>query len=139
MTAGIIPAVFLTVSCQCVDDWFDRNKPEPKDNLTGPGQNNVTAYTIDEAAAFFCNRLIMKFSMYYSGKPFLSIKDDDAMSKKVAAQLYRANVISPWQAGAREKCLLRTKAYSDKAWHIVATDPKNGQVLLSLTLPLKKN
>lgn len=139
MTAGIIPAVFLTVSCQSVDDWFDRNKPEPDKSLTGSVQNDVTTYTPEEAAAFFCNRLIMKFSMYYSGKPFLSVDKNDTMSKKIAVQLARANVIAAWQTGIQERCFLKTKSYNDKAWHLVATDPKNGQVLLSLTLPLKKN
>ena len=140
MTAGFIPAVFLSVSCQAIEDWFDRNKPEPEEGLTGnPRQNESHTYTVDEAVAFVCNRLIMKFSMHYSGKPYLVINDSDAMAKKVAQQLYRSNVADSWNANSSEKCLIRTLAdSSDSVWHIIAVDPKTMQKLLFLSLPLKK-
>ncbi|MBR2425391.1 MAG: hypothetical protein IKB16_01490 [Lentisphaeria bacterium] len=136
-TAGLIPAVFLTVSCQCVEDWFDRNKPEPGDALTRSPQNGVKYYTIDEAAASFCNNLIMKFSMYYNGKPCLVWNTGDAMLNKVAVQLYRDNVVSPYLPDAPEYCVIRTAAFTGKEWHLTATDQKTGQILLSLRLPLK--
>jgi hypothetical protein len=140
ITAGILPAVFLSVSCQSIEDWFDRNKPEPEDNLTGtPQQNEVRTYTVEEAAALICNRLIMKFSMYYSGKPYLIVNANDFMAKKVALQLYKSNVANQWNAGANEKCQIRTIVDSNnKVWHVNVIDPNNRQVLLSLSLPLKK-
>lgn len=140
LTAGVIPAVFLSVSCQAIEDWFDRNKPEPEESLTGnPQQHEVRTYTVDEAVALVCNRLIMKFSMHYSKKPYLIVNANDAMAKKVAQQLYKSNVADSWNAGANEKCQIRTLVDStSKVWHVVAVDHKNRQKLLVLSLPLKK-
>ena len=140
LTAGFIPAVFLSVSCQAIEDWFDRDMPEPEESLTGnPQQHEVRTYTVDEAVALVCNRLIMKFSMHYSGKPYLVISENDAMAKKVAQQLYKSNVADSWNAGSNEKCQIRTLVDSSgKVWHIVAIDHKNKQKLLTLSLPLKK-
>ena len=140
ITAGVIPAVFLSVSCQAIEDWFDRNKPEPEESLTGtPQQKDVQTYTVDEAIALVSNRLIMKFSMHYSGKPYLVINSNDAMAKKIALQLYKSNVADSWNAGSNEKCQIRTLVDSSgKVLHVVAVDYKNRQKLLSLSLPLKK-
>ena len=141
MTAGFIPAVFLSVSCQAIEDWFDRDMPEPEEGLTGnPSPNEVQTYTVKEAVALVCNRLIMKFSMHYNGKPYLIINDSDVMAKKIAQQLYKSNVADSSNAASDEKCLIRTLVdSSDKVWHIVAVDQKTKQKLLTLSLPLKKD
>ena len=136
-TAGLIPAVFLTVSCQCVEDWLDKDKPLPKTGITSTPQSNSQVYSIDEAAALFCNQLIMKFSMYYNGKPYLLWDTNDRMIRKVAMQLYRDNVVSQWKNNSTEQCLIKTVKYSGCEWHLAASDKKTGQILLSLSLPMK--
>ena len=136
-TAGLIPAVFLSVSCQCVEDWLDRNKPLPDTGLTGAPQAEKKTYTVDEAAAFFCNHLIMKFSMHYNGKPYLLWNKEDRRIRKIAMQLYKDNVVTQWKNSTSEQCLIRTEKYFHGEWHLIALDQKKNQVILSLRLPIK--
>ena len=132
-TVGIIPAVFL-VSCQCVEDWLDRDKPLPEENLAhAPEQQK--RFTRNEATAAVCNQLVMMFSTRFARKPALMLEQRDPMTASLAQQLYQANVISVYPA-PKNTCRIKTQRLTKELWQVAVYDPA-GKVMLAKTFYLK--